>query len=187
MQSSSSVLLNRDCDAVQIPAGNTVTLPAGTEIDVVQTLGGSYTIRALGGLFRIASRDSDALGIELQPEAAEPVPAKGPTEDAAGLDPETVWNTLRTCYDPEIPLNIVDLGLVYDMQIEPLASGQKRIAVKMTLTAPGCGMGATIAGDAQQRLLDLPGVAEAHVELVWEPPWHHSLISPAGRAILGLD
>jgi len=123
----------------------------------------------------------------LQPPPAADVEGSGTSSEAAGLEPASVWAALKTCYDPEIPVNIVDLGLVYDLQIEPLPSGQSRVDVKMTLTAPGCGMGATIAGDAQQKLLDLPGVAEANVEIVWEPPWHHSRISPAGRAMLGLD
>jgi metal-sulfur cluster biosynthetic enzyme len=100
---------------------------------------------------------------------------------------QTVWDTLKTCYDPEIPVNIVDLGLVYDLSIEPSHTGGSRVAVKMTLTAPGCGMGPTIASDAQQKLLSLPGVADAQVEIVWDPPWHPSKISPTGRAALGLD
>jgi probable FeS assembly SUF system protein SufT len=153
-------------------------------VDITQTLGGTYTVRPLsGGLFRIAAKDAGALGIE--PATSEPAPAadsaEGPVEEAA------VWETLRSCYDPEIPVNIVDLGLVYDMKIVPLPSGRSGVAVKMTLTAPGCGMGSVIAGDAQQRLLSLPGVEEANVEIVWEPQWHHSMISEQGRKILGID
>jgi probable FeS assembly SUF system protein SufT len=175
--------LTRDTPAVQIPAGSLVTLPAGTEVDVTQTLGGVFTVRALGGLFRIASQHADALGLE---RTAEPI-AEKPSGSKGGVDEAAVWDVLKTCYDPEIPVNIVDLGLVYDMRIEPLPSGQSRVLVKMTLTAPGCGMGTTIAGDAQQKLLETPGVEEAGVEIVWEPPWHHSMISPAGRSTLGLD
>jgi probable FeS assembly SUF system protein SufT len=178
---SAQPTLARDCDATQIPSGAAVVLPAGTPVAITQTLGGSYTIRTSDGLFRIASQDSDALG---QKPAAS---LSGEGASSPALDDAGVWNALRTCYDPEIPVNIVDLGLVYDMRIEPLPSGQSRVAVKMTLTAPGCGMGASIAGDAQQKLLDLPGVAEANVEIVWDPPWHHSMISPAGRTMLGLD
>jgi probable FeS assembly SUF system protein SufT len=179
--SSAESALARDCDATQIPSGTVVVLRAGTPIAITQTLGGSYTIRTSDGLFRVASQDSDALGLEPAPSSSGEGAASPALEEAG------VWNALRTCYDPEIPVNIVDLGLVYDMRIEPLPSGQSRVTVRMTLTAPGCGMGATIAGDAQQKLLDLPGVSEANVEIVWEPPWHHSMISPAGRTMLGLD
>lgn len=179
-----AVELKRDCEATEIPAGTVMTLPEGTPVDITQTLGGSYTVRAMtGGLFRIAAKDADALGIEAADEnkPAEQKSADGPVAE------KDVWETLRTCYDPEIPVNIVDLGLVYDMKIVPLPTGRSGVAVKMTLTAPGCGMGGVIAGDAQQRLLGLPGVEEANVEIVWEPQWHHSMITPEGKKILGLD
>lgn len=176
-----TVELKRDCEAVQIPVGNTVTLPAGTSVDITQTLGGTYTVHAMGGLFRISSRDVDALGITPgDAEAAKPVVA-GP------VDEQGVWEVLKTCYDPEIPVNIVDLGLVYDMVIEPTPAGNSRIGVKMTLTAPGCGMGGVIARDAQEKLLMLDGVEAADVEIVWDPPWHQSMISAEGRRILGLE
>jgi probable FeS assembly SUF system protein SufT len=181
MTSLSTVTLTRDCNAVQIPAGHTVTLPAGSEVDVTQTLGGTYTVHASGGLFRISGKDADALG--LQPETT-PAPAAA-TGDA--VNEQMVWETLRSCYDPEIPVNIVDLGLVYDMGIEDLPSGNKKVFVKMTLTAPGCGMGATIAGDAQQKILMLPGVEDASVEIVWDPPWHQSMITAEGRRLLGIE
>jgi probable FeS assembly SUF system protein SufT len=180
MQSVSSVVLSRDCDAVQIPAGNTVTLPAGTEVDITQTLGGSYTVHAMGGLFRIAPKDADALGLKAEAPAAAAV-------IAGTVDEKAVWDSLRSCYDPEIPVNIVDLGLVYDMGIEDLPTGNRKVFVKMTLTAPGCGMGATIAGDAQQKLLTLPGIEDASVEIVWDPPWHQSMITAEGRRLLGLE
>ena len=183
MQRAQTVELKRDCEATEIPAGTTTTLPAGSTVDITQTLGGSYTVRAMsGGLFRIAPKDADALGIEnstAQPAASSA--ADGPVDEKA------VWDTLRDCYDPEIPVNIVDLGLVYDMQLASLPSGRSAVSVKMTLTAPGCGMGGVIAGDAQQRLLTLPGVEEANVEIVWDPPWHHSMITEQGRKILGMD
>lgn len=140
-------------------------------------------MHALGALFRVASRDADALG--LNPESAAPsVPAAAGTDN---VNEEMVWDTLRTCYDPEIPVNIVDLGLVYDMGIEDLPTGNKKVFVKMTLTAPGCGMGATIAGDAQQKILMLPAVEDASVEIVWDPPWHQSMITPQGRRSLGIE
>ncbi len=182
MTSLSTVTLTRDCSAVQIPAGHTVTLPAGSEVDVTQTLGGTYTVHASGGLFRISGKDADALGI--QPEAVSAPATPGGGELVS--DP-MVWETLRSCYDPEIPVNIVDLGLVYDMGIEDLPNGNKKVFVKMTLTAPGCGMGATIAGDAQQKILMLPGVEDASVEIVWDPPWHQSMITAEGRRLLGIE
>lgn len=188
MHQVNSVELTRDCDAVQIPAGHTVVLPAGTQADITQTLGGTYTIHVLGGLYRIATKDADALG--LTPDASSPdekTKADGADGKAGPADEQAVWETLRTCFDPEIPVNIVDLGLVYDLHLEPTPSGQSKVFVKMTLTAPGCGMGGVIAGDAQQKLLALPGVEDASVEIVWDPVWHHSMISAAGRARLGLD
>ena len=171
--------LSRDVEAVQIPAGHPVTLEKGTEVYLTQSLGGSYTVQApeYGGLFRIAGRDGDAIG--------QPV-VGGPAEVTAGGDLETqVWDTLKTCYDPEIPVNIVDLGLVYDMRISPEGEGQ-RVDVKMTLTAQGCGMGGAIASDARQRLLSLPGVVDADVQVVWDPPWTPQMISPEGKERLGM-
>jgi len=185
MQKITSVELIRDCDAIQIPAGNTATLRAGTPVDITQSLGGTYTVQAMGALYRISSQDADALG--LQAEQAESGGAAG--TEVAGADQleRMVWDTLRTCYDPEIPVNIVDLGLVYDLRLEPQSGGGRKVLVKMTLTAPGCGMGTVIAGDARQKLLVLPDVEAADVEIVWDPPWHQSMITAEGRRILGLE
>lgn len=161
------VKLNRACQAVQIPLGAVVTLPAGTVVDVAQTLGGNYTVRTAAGLFRIGPGDVDALGIAPPASLMEEVARK--PESAGPADEKQVWDTLKTCFDPEIPVNIVDLGLVYDLNLEPLPGGNSKVLVKMTLTAPGCGMGTVIASDAQQKLLCLPGVDEAVVEIVWTP------------------
>jgi probable FeS assembly SUF system protein SufT len=174
------VELHRDCDAVEIPAGTPVVLEKGTEVMITQALGGSFTLRvpAYGGLFRIAGRDADALG-------KEPLPT--PDLAAAGGDLEQlVWDQLRTCYDPEIPVNIVDLGLVYDMRVSAQSEGLSRVDVKMTLTAPGCGMGGSIAADARLKLLGLPGVSDAEVEIVWDPPWNPQMISAEGKERLGM-
>ncbi len=176
-----SVELARDCKATQIPAGTETTLAAGTAVDITQTLGGSYTVHTPGGLFRIAADDADALGLKPSIEPEQKPEATGPVSE------ESVWDTLRNCYDPEIPVNIVDLGLVYDMHIHALPNGGSAVGVKMTLTAQGCGMGGAISTDAQRKLLTLPGVEEANVEIVWEPPWHHSMITEQGRKVLGLD
>ena len=185
MHNVTTVELTRDCEAVQIPVGNTVTLPAGTSVDITQTLGGTYTVHAMGGLFRIAARDADSLG--LNPAEAASAAANAKPDASAAVNEQAVWEVLRSCYDPEIPVNIVDLGLVYDLAIEPTGSGRSRVSVKMTLTAPGCGMGGVIARDAQERLLLLDGVEAADVEIVWDPPWHQSMISAEGRRILGLE
>src|SRR5438093_3048654 len=186
MQTPTSVELKRDCEAVQIPAGNPVTLAAGTAVHITQTLGGTYTVRTAGGLFRITGNDVDALG--LQADTTHPagaVDSAGPT--TVGDLEKRVWDTLKSCYDPEIPVNVVDLGLIYDLRVEPATPGGFKVGVKMTLTAPGCGMGTVIAGDAQQKLLFLPGVEQADVEIVWDPPWHQSMITAEGRRILGLE
>jgi len=178
--------LKRDCEAVQIPLGNVTTLPAGTPVDVTQTLGGNYTVRTAMGLFRLAAKDADALGVEPSRSLMEEVCHK-PEGPAGPVDEKLVWDTLKTCFDPEIPVNIVDLGLVYDLVIEPAPGGNSKLRVKMTLTAPGCGMGTVIASDARQKLLYLPGVEDAEVDIVWDPPWHQSMITADGRKVLGLD
>jgi probable FeS assembly SUF system protein SufT len=177
------VILSRDVEAVAVPAGYTVNLPKGTEVAITQALGGSYTllVPTYGGLFRLPSKDADAIGKAPPAEAAS---ARAPLSGEE-LQAE-VWQALKTCYDPEIPVNIVDLGLIYDMQILPLPEGASRVEVKMTLTAQGCGMGASIAADAQNKLLDLPGVREADVQVVWDPVWTPEKISPEGRTLLGM-
>ena len=183
MRNEPSTELRRDCEAVQIPSGAVMVLPKGTSVDITQTLGGTYTIHTQGGLFRIASKDAEALGLE----QATPAESRTINHQPVEADEKQVWETLKTCFDPEIPVNIVDLGLVYTMDIEKLPSGFSRVNVKMTLTAPGCGMGGTIAGDAEQKLLYLEGVEEANVEIVWDPPWHQSMITEQGRRVLGLE
>jgi len=182
MYKVTTVELTRDCLVVQIPQGTAVTLSKGASVDITQTLGGSYTIHAQGGLFRVASADADALGLQTTASA----PSTVSSDPRAEVDDNRIWEILRTCYDPEIPVNIVDLGLVYDLQTTKLPGGDRRVEVKMTLTAPGCGMGTVIAGDAQQKLLGLEGVADAQVDIVWDPPWHQSMITAEGRRILGL-
>jgi probable FeS assembly SUF system protein SufT len=179
---SDPILLAREVTVVAIPAGHTVTMPKGTEVAITQALGGAYTLMVptYGGLFQLANRDADAIGREVLPEQAT---SSAPLE---GIELENaVWQRLKTCYDPEIPVNIVDLGLIYGMAISPVDNGN-RVEVKMTLTAQGCGMGGTIANDAQNKLLDIPGVKEADVQVVWDPPWTPEKISPEGRTLLGI-
>jgi len=178
-----NVVVSRDCEAIQIPHGNLVTIPEGTLAIVTQSLGGTYTLQipSMGGLFRIADTDADAIG-----KASGGAPAAGEQNATGELSEDAVWDALRNVYDPEIPVNIVDLGLVYDLKIEPLSEGGSAVQVAMTLTAQGCGMGPSIAMDAQRRLETLPGVGEAHVRVVWDPPWNPNMISPEGRAKLGM-
>jgi len=170
-----TVELTRDCEAVQIPGGDTITLGKGTGVDITQTLGGTYTVRAGMGLFRIGAQDADALGREVVTTAG----TDGP------VSVESVHAMLKQCYDPEIPVNIVDLGLVYDTAVDEGDDGTE-VTVKMTLTAQGCGMGPSIAADAQSKILSLEGVASADVEIVWDPPWNQSMISAEGRETLGM-
>jgi probable FeS assembly SUF system protein SufT len=172
------IIMRRDCQAVLIPAGTTVTLQAGVPVTITQALGGSFTVMVHGNLARIASADADALGKEAAASTVAAEPGK--------LTEEQVYEVLRTCYDPEIPVNIVELGLVYDLQILPLPDGARRVEVKMTLTAPGCGMGPVLQQDVESRLLSLPGVKEAAVLLVWDPPWNRDMLSEAAKLQLGM-
>ena len=188
MNFSEAFVLVRDTAATVIPAGETVSLPAGTRAVISQALGGTVTLRTDSGLFRIASKDWDALGAE-----AEKQLRAAASEDSAGksdgpFSEDSVWEAMRGCFDPEIPVNIVDLGLIYDLRLsEPDATGQHQVEVKMTLTAQGCGMGPVIADDAKTRIEALDKVSSAKVEIVWEPPWTPHMISEAGRQKLGLD
>ena len=178
------IKLRRDCQVVAVPAGHTLILPQGTEVMITQSLGGSFTllVPSYGGLFRLSDHDADAVGRE--PRPVETPAGSGEALSGEALERE-VWQMLKTCFDPEIPVNIVDLGLIYDLQISTLSDGA-RVDVKMTLTAQGCGMGTSIAADARNKILDLPGVVEADVLVVWDPPWTPEKISPEGRALLGI-
>jgi probable FeS assembly SUF system protein SufT len=182
MYENTEFTLNRDCEAIRIPGGEKTTIPAGTQGVITQSLGGSYTIATYQGLTRVAEKDLDALGLEKpQPQQTQ----KSATTDGE-VSEEDVWNQLRQCYDPEIPVNIVDLGLVYDCRLMKKDDGGTRVEVKMTLTAPGCGMGPAIAHDAQSKILSIDGIDEADVQLVWDPPWNQNMISEAGRMKLGM-
>lgn len=173
--------LTQDVTATVIPAGEVMTLSAGTEVFIVQTLGGNVTVRTDRGLFRIAQEDVEAIGGYI----AEPA-ATATVHDGEFSEP-AVWEALKTCFDPEIPVNIVDLGLIYDLAIEETPSGGKAVDVKMTLTAPGCGMGPVIAEDARQKIAALPSVERAKVHIVWDPQWTPQMISETGRKALGLE
>jgi probable FeS assembly SUF system protein SufT len=174
------VTFSRDCEAVLIPVGEEVTLPAGSYGFVTQALGGSFTIYIEGNLFRIAGTDADAIG-------KEPLTPPEVPENATESDIEVVvWQQMGTCYDPEIPINIVDLGLIYECRIERTDQGARIVYVKMTLTAPGCGMGDILAADVRDKIEIIPTVERAEVEIVFDPPWNQSMMSEAARLEAGL-
>ena len=169
------IVVSRDVPAVIVPAGVEVKLKTGTVGYITQALGGSYTVYVEGNLFRIAGVDGDAIGKEqIQPPA---LPAGASDEDVGRV----VWDQLRTCFDPEIPINIVDLGLVYECSVTPNADGTRDVSVKMTLTAPGCGMGEVLVADVRDKLKLIPTIRNADVELVFDPPWNQSMMSEAAR------
>ena len=178
--SNEPVTLIRDVKAIIIPVGESVTLREGTEGFITQALGGSFTVYVEGNLFRISGIDADALGKE--PEPAPDIP-----ENATDADIESViWDQLKTCYDPEIPVDIVNLGLVYRCQIWPLGNGDRRVEVDMTLTAPGCGMGDVLVQDAREKIAIIPTVSDVSVELVFDPPWNVGMMTEEARLATGL-
>jgi probable FeS assembly SUF system protein SufT len=172
--------LTQDCPATIIPAGDKVTLKAGTGVFITQTLGGNVTVRTDAGLFQIAVADTRTIG-------GYTAKTDLPAVTVAEFSEEAVWAALKTCFDPEIPVNIVDLGLVYDLAIEKTPAGKHLLEVKMTLTAPGCGMGPVIAEDARAKIARLPDVESAKVHIVWDPQWAPQMISETGRKALGLE
>ena len=174
------IYLTRDCAATRIPVGQKLTLAQGDCVVVTQALGGSFTVRTdMGQLARIDARDADALGLAGEPANEEPV-------DAGPFELQRVIEALKTVFDPEIPVNVVDLGLIYVCEAHPLADGGHRVEIKMSMTAPGCGMGDVLKGDARTKLLALAGVTEVDIEIVWEPPWDSSRMSEAAQLQLGM-
>lgn len=187
MNTSEPVILKRDVQAAIVPVGTIVTLLKGEQAFVTQALGGSYTVIVNGNMFRIDGSNADALGLESEPSSANAPQGQGAGPKTTEQLEKEVWEALRTCYDPEIPVNIVDLGLIYDCSLAPLPQGSSfQATVKMTLTAPGCGMGPMLAQDVQSKLLSIEGIDEADVELVWDPPWNQGMMTEAARLQLGL-
>lgn len=180
MYNREPLILNRDCEAVLVPMADKVIIPKDTEVMIAQDLGGSYTVYVNGSLARIAGKDADALGLE---------PAELPAlpEEASDEELETlVWEQMKTCFDPEIPINIVDLGLVYECSISSLPEDQKQVDIKMTLTAPGCGMGGILVQDVKEKVEAIPTVQVANVELVFDPPWNQGMMSDAAKLQTGM-
>ncbi len=174
------VTLIRDVSAIIIPVGESITLREGTEGFITQALGGSFTVYVEGNLFRISGADADALG-------KEPVPPPAVPDNATDKDiEEVIWEQLKTCYDPEIPVDIVNLGLIYRCELKPLGNGSRSVEVDMTLTAPGCGMGDVLVQDAREKIAVIPTVAEVRVELVFDPPWNVGMMTDEARLQTGL-
>jgi len=183
MKSNEPITLTRDVEGTVVPVGTKVTLQKGELAHITQSLGGSYTIVVNGNMFRLAEKDIDALGFEV---AAKPASPTGQRRTLEELEKE-VWSQLKTCYDPEIPVNIVDLGLVYNCYLTPIAeTSSYRADLKITLTAAGCGMGPALSSDVTTKLLALDEITEANCEVVFDPTWHQSMMSDAGKLQLGL-
>jgi probable FeS assembly SUF system protein SufT len=179
-QTSQPCQFERDCHVVMIPSGDEVTLPVGTVGYITQSLGGSFTVFVDGNLFRVAGIDADAIG-------KEPVQPPSLPEDATLEDVERlVWSQIKTCYDPEIPVNIVDLGLIYSCDLETDDQGQRLVRVTMTLTAPGCGMGDILVEDVRSKIELIPTIDAVHVELTFDPPWNHQMMSDVARLETGM-
>ncbi len=184
MPPNESVTLTRDVEAAVVPVGTKVTLLKGETAHITQSLGGAYTVVVNGNMFRIGGQDADALGLQVEQKTAS---ASHTPRTLEGVEKES-WTQMKTCYDPEIPVNIVDLGLIYDCHVEPLAGATDRfkVDVKMTLTAPGCGMGPVLQQDVSNKLLMIEEVDEANVELVWDPQWNQGMMTEAAKLQLGL-
>ena len=177
------ITLKSNCVATIIPAGEEVTLAEGASFTIAQSLGNSVTLRDANGMYRVGEDQLSALGEDVKDEVLQ---ADQSEETDGPFEEKQVWEAMRGCYDPEIPVNIVDLGLIYDLRIEEGEQG-KQIFVKMTLTAQGCGMGPVIADDAKTRIEKLSSVQSAQVDIVWEPQWNPRKISEEGKKVLGLE
>ena len=178
--SSHVIVLSRDCEATEVPYGGVQVLPAGTRVRIMQSLGGTYTVATeQGSMMRIEAKNADALGVAAELKEAQAAPGQ--------FSEKLVWDQLKTVYDPEIPVNVVDLGLIYSCQITPAEGSGHKIEIKMAMTAPGCGMGDVLRADIERKLAQLPEVKEVHAEIVFDPPWNPGRMSDAAKLQLGLD
>ncbi len=182
-QMNEPTTISRDCDAILIPDGTVIEVPEGSVVFITQALGGNYTINLNGNLAQVGPKDADALGFEIPEEA---LIQGSPTLEDGSLNEEVVWGQMRTCYDPEIPINVVELGLIYDCQISALEDGNNRVDILMTLTAPGCGMGEFLAADVQSKVAAIPTVTEVDVQLTFDPQWSMEMMSEAARLEAGM-
>ena len=184
MATGQMITTTRDIDAILIPLGTPVIIPENAQVAITQELGGTYTVSVNGNLARVEGKDADALGLV---DTHEEVHHKEKAKTADGpVDEATVWEALKTCYDPEIPVNIVDLGLVYDVLVVDTDEGGNTVEITMTLTAPGCGMGPFIVDDVRAKTLDVENVTDVHVELVFDPPWDRAMMSDEAKLQLGM-
>ena len=181
MNGYAMVTVLREVEATQIPSGQKIILEQNSQVQIVQALGGSYTVMTdMGYMARISNENADALGKEVKKiKIVDEQGQMRPVEDL-------IWDQLKTCYDPEIPVNIVDLGLIYECKLYDLENGQKRVDIKMTLTAPGCGMGEVLRIDVIEKIKQLPHIQEVNVELVWQPQWDRTMMSDAAKLKLGM-
>lgn len=176
------ITVNRDVEAILIPAGTPINLPKDSSVYITQALGGNYTVNVNGNLVQIAAQNADAIGFDTPP----PLTPKPGTEDNGEVDEDLVWQQLRTCYDPEIPVNMVDLGLIYSCNVKKSEDGHNSVDILMTLTAPGCGMGDFLASDVKQKVAMVPNVNEVNVELTFDPPWSHDMMTDAAKLQTGM-
>ncbi len=179
------ITVMRDCDAVLIPAGTPITLPEGSVVFITQALGGSYTVNVNGNLARVAPQDADALGFDKDEQISELVIDKELVGDGS-VNEDEIWEQLKTCYDPEIPINIVELGLIYECNITPLGADGNKVDILMTLTAVGCGMGQFLADDVKAKVASVQNVTDVNVELTFDPPWSQEMMSEAAKIQTGL-
>ena len=185
MNSEKAIVVKRDCPAVMVPSGEATTLSAGSSVWVTQSLGGTYTVMTdRGYMVRVDGIDGDAIGMA---QVAEHKQNESITVENGGEVERRVWDQLRSCFDPEIPVNIVDLGLIYHCDVTPLSGGGYKAIVRFTLTAQGCGMGQFLKADIQRKLLSVTGVREADIEIVWDPPWNQRMLSEAAKLQLGIS
>jgi len=181
-----TVTTTRDVDAILIPLGTPVTIPAGAMVLITQELGGTYTVSVSGNLARVDGKDADALGLGECSEAADVATNEQTPATAGPVEEQAIWDVLKTCYDPEIPVNIVDLGLVYDVHVVDTDDGKNHVDIVMTLTAPGCGMGPFIVDDVRAKVLSVEHVHDVEVQLVFDPVWDRSMMSDEARLQLGM-
>lgn len=179
MQEREVVVTQRECEARLVPSGTEIMIPKNTFVTITQSLGGTFTVAVNGNLARVEAKDADALGKTVELEEFE-TPADG------SVNEEHVWSALRQCYDPEIPVNIVELGLIYKCEVLTRDDGEHTVAIDMTLTAPGCGMGPTIIDDVRRKVAQVPGVSKVEVELVFDPPWNNDMLSDEAKLHLGM-
>tara|TARA_Y100000758_G_scaffold237434_1_gene173720 strand:+ start:71 stop:610 length:540 start_codon:yes stop_codon:yes gene_type:complete len=178
MSDNNFIKISKNCDGILIPSGDQIKLKKGTPVKITQSLGGYFTLYVNGNLVKIDGKDGDAIGQTINIENAH--------GDITEFDENLIWDQLKTCYDPEIPVNIVDLGLIYDLKLDFFKEKGTAVEIKMTLTAPGCGMGPAIADDAKNKVLQIPGIFDVNIHLVWDPQWDRNMMTEEAKLQLGL-